>query len=55
MKIWGVIILIVALLNTSLIYFAAVDKIKPRKSTQILYYSIVSMDLFVAALKEFLR
>jgi hypothetical protein len=55
MKIWGVFLVIIALGNLSLAYFAAIDKIKPSKSTQIHYYIIVSISLLGYALREFSR
>lgn len=55
MKTWGIILAITALGNLCLAYFVATNIIKPRKSTQILYYIIVSMSLFTSALRAFSR
>jgi hypothetical protein len=55
MKTWGIILVIIALGNLILAYLVATDKIKPRKSTQIFYYIIVSMSLFTSALRAFHR
>jgi hypothetical protein len=55
MKIWGIILVIIALGNLSLAYLVAIDKIKPSKSTQIHYYIIVSISLLGYALREFSR
>lgn len=55
MKIWGIILVIIALGNLSLAYLVAIDKIKPSKSTQIHYYIIASISLLGYALREFSR
>lgn len=55
MKILGIILIIAAVLNIIACIFAAADKIKPKKSTQIIYYIIVSMLLFGSALRMFSR
>jgi uncharacterized membrane protein HdeD (DUF308 family) len=55
MKIWGIFLIIVSLMNLILCYFVATDKIKPSKSSQILYYIIASMFLFTSALRAFSR
>lgn len=53
MKIWGITLFIASLLNLSLGFFVATDKIKLSKSTQILYCLMVSMNLFIGGLKVF--
>jgi|APDOM4702015248_1054824.scaffolds.fasta_scaffold1331852_1 hypothetical protein len=53
MKIWGITLFIASLLNLCLGFFVATDKIKLGKSTQILYFLMVSMNLFIGGLKAF--
>jgi hypothetical protein len=53
MKIWGITLFIASLLNLFLGFFVATDKIKLGKSTQILYFLMVSMNLFIGGLKAF--
>jgi hypothetical protein len=55
MEIWGIILVIIALGNLGVAYFVATDRIKPKKSTQIFYYILVSISLFSSALRAFQR
>ncbi|MDF2546175.1 MAG: hypothetical protein K0R93_1073 [Anaerosolibacter sp.] len=45
MEILRIMLIITALANLILAYLAAIDKIKPTKSTQILYYIIAALSL----------
>jgi hypothetical protein len=51
MKIWGITLFIASLLNLCLGFFVATDKIKLGKSTQILYFLMVSMIILNGGLK----
>lgn len=53
MKIWAIIVLITAIGQFILAYFAAMDKIKPNKSSQILYYIMVGLFLLTSSIREF--
>jgi hypothetical protein len=54
LRIWGIIAIIAALGQFVLAYFAAIDRIKPSKSTLILYYILAGMLLLNLSL-GFLR